>query len=751
MRSRIGIGRQLDDLLRERIDDAVSKTPRSSGVADGEWLGPEAGRPYPTAHRLLQETPRIDRTAIDIGEARRAGFDNLSTALRTAGHSDAIAGPLDELLREIDRRGVADVEPVLFQRPIATADRAPRDSVGEGPRERDEPIDFEKWTAGPSRAYDRPEVSGDRSPLSAIDQAWPALPLAFGFDAAVGERTWRSSTEPFAGPGLAAILPIDRSELPHGMFRRDGVPDDAGEKLRRGSERQEDDASARPLDAIARQLDDLAREVSQREGGATSDEIATFKHRLTALARETAIEAERKLLDGSDGARDRLGPTACEPELCRPEGVSAEDARHRMFEPRADRDDERSDFGDIGQCFDAPAMPDDRCRTEAVKPDLSFVLDSIALELQPELQGPSSDVDVHDRDEAASSKQDQLFAALSDRWLAHPDHRRGQSPAPDDRWAPSAVDGDLSSSPPARGISPSKKRLSRSVIVPIIRAGLAAVLAIAIVVPGAYFARSRMLEAPAAAGPTIVHASAPTSEATASGPLTIMPANTVARFQELVFQLPRLYGIYAINSGRLFELASLPGQAPDPRVAVSAAIPRPSHTTLPDGRVAFLLFRRDMATNIAERVPVRVVARIKRPETGLAAEPQASGLENAWTIRNIAIDFRVAPVEHNREMVLLLSEKSDFTFPAGRYALILKGQAYDFTVAGPITDPAQCLERVEAANGNFFHECQAPEAGGAEVSSREPPPLAARSTSKPRRPGELHARAADQPKAGKSR
>ena len=40
--------------------------------------------------------------------------------------------------------------------------------------------------------------------------------------------------------------------------------------------------------------------------------------------------------------------------------------------------------------------------------------------------------------------------------------------------------------------------------------------------------------------------------------------------------------------------------------------------------------------------------------------------------------------------------------PAGRYALVIKGQAYDFTVAGPITDAAQCLERVDAATARFI-------------------------------------------------
>jgi hypothetical protein len=42
----------------------------------------------------------------------------------------------------------------------------------------------------------------------------------------------------------------------------------------------------------------------------------------------------------------------------------------------------------------------------------------------------------------------------------------------------------------------------------------------------------------------------------------------------------------------------------------------------------------------------------------------------------------------------------------GRYALVVKGQAYDFTVAGEITETAQCLERTEAANGTFYSECR---------------------------------------------
>ena len=81
-------------------------------------------------------------------------------------------------------------------------------------------------------------------------------------------------------------------------------------------------------------------------------------------------------------------------------------------------------------------------------------------------------------------------------------------------------------------------------------------------------------------------------------------------------------------------------------------------------------------------------------------------IEDSWTIRNVSYDFRVAPVSENSEMLLIRPENPDFVFPAGRYGLVIKGQAYDFTVAGPITETAQCLEGVEASNGTFYSECR---------------------------------------------
>lgn len=171
---------------------------------------------------------------------------------------------------------------------------------------------------------------------------------------------------------------------------------------------------------------------------------------------------------------------------------------------------------------------------------------------------------------------------------------------------------------------------------------------------------------------------------------------------------------------------------------MSAAISRPSRTTVSDGHIAFVVFRRDVAENISERVSIRVVAKIKRamPDPNTVAG-------DAWTICNVALDFRVAPIDQNKDMVLLRPESPDFTLPAGRYALVIKGQAYDFTVDGPITDPGQCLERVEGANGSFFHECQ-PEVIATAPPQQEAPPSPA-PPSKSRRQAEARAQLAEQP------
>jgi hypothetical protein len=173
------------------------------------------------------------------------------------------------------------------------------------------------------------------------------------------------------------------------------------------------------------------------------------------------------------------------------------------------------------------------------------------------------------------------------------------------------------------------------------------------------------------------------------------------------FPLPSDYGVYALNNAALSELSVLPEQVPDKRIAMSTPINQSSRTTLADGKAKFVLFRRDLAGNAPERVDVRVVARVVRALTFDAkGKASFSPVSDVWNIRNISYEFRVRPLPGNPEMLLVQPATPDFVLPAGRYVLALKNQGYDFTVPGKVTDPSQCLERTDAANGEFYSDCQ---------------------------------------------
>jgi hypothetical protein len=182
--------------------------------------------------------------------------------------------------------------------------------------------------------------------------------------------------------------------------------------------------------------------------------------------------------------------------------------------------------------------------------------------------------------------------------------------------------------------------------------------------------------------------------------------------QPLGFPLPTVYGIYAVSGGQLFELEPLVGRVPDQRVFMSTPVKVASRTVLPDGRAVFIIYRRDAANSAPERVSVRVIAKVLRAMTfNTAGQASTTNVQDTWSIRNISYDFRVAPLGEGSEMLMIKPENEDFIFPAGRYGLVIKGQAYDFTVAGPVTEAAQCLEGIKAENGTFYSECRRPNEG----------------------------------------
>jgi hypothetical protein len=171
--------------------------------------------------------------------------------------------------------------------------------------------------------------------------------------------------------------------------------------------------------------------------------------------------------------------------------------------------------------------------------------------------------------------------------------------------------------------------------------------------------------------------------------------------------VPSVYGVYALSDGKLFELEPLAGHAPDPRVFMSAMIKTPSNKVLPDGHVSFIVYRRDIASSAPDRVTVRVIAKITRVMTFTkTGQPVSGNIDDEWAIRNVSFDHRVAPATESAEMILIKPETAAPALAAGRYAVIIKGQAFDFTVDGPITQTAHCLERMQAENGTFYSECR---------------------------------------------
>jgi hypothetical protein len=187
------------------------------------------------------------------------------------------------------------------------------------------------------------------------------------------------------------------------------------------------------------------------------------------------------------------------------------------------------------------------------------------------------------------------------------------------------------------------------------------------------------------------------------------PKAAVASVVSLPFSLPSDYGVYAVSNTALSELSLLPEQVPDKRIAMSTPINQPSRTTLPDGKAKFVVFRRDLVGNAPERIDVRVVARVVRALTFDAkGKASFSPVSDAWNIRNVSYEFRVRPIAGNPEMLLIQAADPNFSLSPGRYVLALKNQGYDFTVAGKVTDPSQCLERTDAANGTFYSDCQKP-------------------------------------------
>jgi hypothetical protein len=278
------------------------------------------------------------------------------------------------------------------------------------------------------------------------------------------------------------------------------------------------------------------------------------------------------------------------------------------------------------------------------------------------------------------------------------------TPAPEDILLP----GDIYSRPEVEALA-----MRRTRVLPSTPTRLWIGILLFAVVAGLAVYKQRMALSPEGANlppPTVSTAESPaTSPTIARQPPVAADAKTAASSSAPPFPVPSDYGVYALNNDVLSELHLLPEQVPDKRIAMSTPVSQPSRTTIPDGKAKFVVFRRDLAGNAPDRMEVRVVARVVRALTFDAkGKATFSPVSDAWNIRNVSYEFRVRPIAGNPEMLLIQAENADFALPPGRYVLVLKNQGYDFAVAGKVTDPSQCLERTDAANGTFYSDCQKP-------------------------------------------
>lgn len=172
------------------------------------------------------------------------------------------------------------------------------------------------------------------------------------------------------------------------------------------------------------------------------------------------------------------------------------------------------------------------------------------------------------------------------------------------------------------------------------------------------------------------------------------------------FAAPDTYGVYAVNDGQLTPLEPLPIRVPDARVSISSTISKPAPAALTNGHLSFVAYYRELATSVPENASVRIVAKVMQATAFAGGKPKAMAVEDTWAVRGGAVDLRIAPVPGNQEMVVIRAADPNFTLSPGRYVLMFKNQAYDFTVPGTVTDTAQCLERADLQDRSVYSECR---------------------------------------------
>jgi hypothetical protein len=152
--------------------------------------------------------------------------------------------------------------------------------------------------------------------------------------------------------------------------------------------------------------------------------------------------------------------------------------------------------------------------------------------------------------------------------------------------------------------------------------------------------------------------------------------------QSVALPLPFAYGVYAVAEGQLTELEPLSIKVIGHGIAPTGVISTPSKAKLPNGRIQFVIFKRELVNNAPEKIIVQTVAPVM-PAESLSKGETVGNQDGSWAIGNTSYQMKVAPIGGSPGMIIIRPADSKFSFPTGRYALILNRLAYDFSVATP--------------------------------------------------------------------
>jgi hypothetical protein len=171
-----------------------------------------------------------------------------------------------------------------------------------------------------------------------------------------------------------------------------------------------------------------------------------------------------------------------------------------------------------------------------------------------------------------------------------------------------------------------------------------------------------------------------------------------AAFQELnkqaVSLLPGPYRVYAGNNGKFSELEQLPIKIEDPNGVVSANI-SPSRVTLDGHNLSFVVFGREGRISAPQTATVRGIIRMP-----------GSANAGTWQFQPTTYSLKMPAAEGSQDMIAIRPD-AEFAFPPGRYALVLDGLPYDFTVAGSNASAGPCMvEVLRTLSGSVYAKCK---------------------------------------------